>query len=75
MGGRGQSTHFLLDTITLGSIGFGTSEPISSSFLATPSGLENQGMVVESKPRVGAVSDLAPQRSTAMMLIQRAFSY
>ena len=48
-GGHGQLAHLLFDTITLGFVGSGTSESISPSFLATPSGFKNQDMVVENK--------------------------
>jgi len=48
-GGRGQFAHLLLDTITLGFIGSGTSDSTSSFFLAIPSGFRNQDMVVKNK--------------------------
>lgn len=50
-GGPGQFAHLLLDTITLGFVGSGTSDSASSFFLATPSGLKSQDMVVKCKPR------------------------
>ena len=75
-GGRGQLAHLLFDTITLGFIGSGTSESISSLFLATPSGFENQDMVVESKAGVDEVFRFsATTHGRAVMLIRHAFSY
>ena len=58
-GGHGQLAHLLFDTITLGFVGSGTSESISSSFLATPSGCKNQDMVVESKAALMMCFNLA----------------
>ena len=45
--GQGQTAYLLLDTITLGFVGSGTSESTSSFFFAIPSGLKNQDMMVE----------------------------
>ena len=45
--GDGQFAHLLLDTITLGFVGSGTSGSTSSFFFAIPSGLKNHDMMVE----------------------------
>ena len=45
--GHGKFAHLLLDTITLGFVGSGTSESTSSFFFAMPSGFKNQDMMVE----------------------------